>query len=107
MNNQPKIISAVSLCRKAGQLVTGFDAVTESVYKGKAALVLLASDVSEGTKKRIMRNCDDMVPCLMMPVTQLDLSSITYKKVGVYAVTDENLANLCQGCLEQPKEEIE
>ena len=36
---QHKAVFALSLCRKAGALVTGFDAVKESVYKGKAALV--------------------------------------------------------------------
>lgn len=107
MNNQSKIISAISLCRKAGKLVTGFDAVTESVYSAKAALVMLASDVSAGTTKRISRNCEGLVPCLRLPVTQAQLSGITYKKVGVYAVTDENLAHLCEGYLEQQKEEIE
>ena len=37
---QHKAVFALSLCRKAGALVTGFDAVKESVYTGKAALVL-------------------------------------------------------------------
>ena len=43
---QHKAVFALSLCRKAGTLVTGFDAVKESVYKGKAALVLCAQAVS-------------------------------------------------------------
>lgn len=103
-NNQ-KIFSALSLCRKAGKLVLGFDAVADSVYSGKAALVLLAADVSEGTAKRMKRTCEELAPCRVMPLTQQELCAVTYKKVGVYAVTDDNLAILCTNSLEHEKEE--
>lgn len=106
-SNEQKLFSAVSLCRRAGKLTMGFEAVVESAYQGKAALVLLSSDVSEGTAKRIRRSCEDLVPCLQMPLTQEDLSPITHRKVGVYAVTDENLAKLCAQYLEQQKEDNE
>ena len=65
-NNQ-KLFSALSLCKKAGRLVLGFDAVMDSVYQGKAHLVLLASDVSEGTAKRVRRNCEDLAPAFRCP----------------------------------------
>lgn len=107
MQNDQKLFSALSLCRKAGKLVLGYDAVAGSVLGGKAFLVLLASDVSDGTAKRITRTCEDFVPCLRMPLEQAQLCSLTYKKVGVYAITDENLAALCKGYLEPQKEEIE
>ena len=47
------ILFALSLCRKAGALVMGFDAVKDSVGKGKAQLVLCAGDLSEGTRRRV------------------------------------------------------
>ena len=107
MNNNDKLLAAISLCRKAGKLVKGFDAVQESVYSGKAGLVLLAADVSDGTAKRMGRTCEDLVDCLRMPLTQLELCSLTYKKVGVYSILDENLANLCRQYLTAEKEENE
>ena len=107
MENKQKLLSAVSLCRKAGKLVMGFDAVQESVYSGKAYLVLLAADVSDGTAKRMTRACEDMAECLLMPLTQIELCPVSYKKVGVYSILDENLANLCKQYLAQEKEEIE
>ena len=103
-NNQ-KLFSALSLCKKAGRLVLGFDAVMDSVYQGKAHLGLLASDVSEGPAQRVRRNCEDLAPCLQMPLAQADLCPVTWKKVGVYAVTDEQLAVLCRRSLEQNKED--
>ena len=38
------LFQAVSLCRKAGALTMGFDAVEDAVVKGKAWLVMTASD---------------------------------------------------------------
>ena len=104
-NNQQKLFSALSLCRRAAKLVMGFEAVAQSVYEGSACLVLLAQDVSAGTEKRMRRVCEDLVPCQKMPLAQIDLCPITRKKVGVYAVTDENLATLCENALAQQKEE--
>ena len=40
-----------------------------------------------------------------MPLAQADLCPVTWKKVGVYAVTDEQLAVLCRRSLEQNKED--
>ena len=49
MADQNPMLGALGLCRKAGKLVMGFDAVAESVMKGKAVLVLTAQDVSPRT----------------------------------------------------------
>ncbi|EJW90628.1 ribosomal protein, partial [gut metagenome] len=96
-NNQQKLFSALSLCRRAAKLVMGFEAVAQSVYEGRVWLVLLAQDVSAGTEKRMRRvSRTDCVPCQKMPLAQIDLCPITRRKVGVYAVTDENLATLCE-----------
>ena len=46
-----KVISALSLSKKAGKLILGFDVVKESVQNKTAKLVVLASDVSFKTKK--------------------------------------------------------
>mgnify|MGYP000821724493 CR=1 FL=1 len=48
-----KVISALSLSKKAGKLILGFDVVKESVQNKTAKLVVLASDVSFKTKKEI------------------------------------------------------
>ncbi len=42
----------LSLCQKAGALVSGEFAVMEAIKKEKACLVLLAKDASANTKKR-------------------------------------------------------
>lgn len=89
------LFQAVSLARKAGALVTGFDAVEEAAVKGKAWLVLAAADASEKTVKRLERTVGDMVDIITAPLTQDRLAAISHKQAAVYAVTDRNLAKLC------------
>ena len=69
---EPKeaLFQAVSLCRKAGALTMGFDAVEEAVVKGKAWLVMTASDASAKTVQRLNYAVGDMVDVIPMPLTQ-------------------------------------
>ena len=90
------ILFALSLCREAGALVMGFDAVKDSVGKGKAQLVLCAGDLSEGTRRRVGAFCEDWVEVADLPETQFALAQISKKPTGVFAVTDPELAKLCR-----------
>ncbi|MEF9864988.1 MAG: 50S ribosomal protein L7ae [Oscillospiraceae bacterium] len=90
------ILFALSLCRKAGALVTGFDSVKECVMKGKTGLVMYANDVSDGTRKRVLTFCEDMVDAMEIPLDQFTLLQICKKPTGVFAVTDEELEKLCR-----------
>ena len=46
----------IGLGKKAGKIVFGTDAVCDAIREGKMLLVLIASDASENSKKRIT-NC--------------------------------------------------
>ena len=94
-NPEQALYQALSLCRKAGQLTMGFDAVEEACVKGKAWLVLTASDASPKTVQRMKHAVGDLVDVLPMPLTQDQLSAVCHRAVAVYAVTDRNLAKLC------------
>ncbi len=89
------LFQAVSLCRKAGALTMGFDPVEEACVKGKAWLVMVASDISPKTLQRLNYAVGDLVDVITMPLTQNKLADISRKPVAVYAVTDRNLAKLC------------
>ena len=101
MSNENGLKGALGLCRKAGKLTMGFDAVCEDVYKGKVWLVLTASDLSPKTLARLRRACEDLVDVMEMPLEQYDLCDISRKPVGIYGVADENLARLCRKHLEE------
>lgn len=89
------LYQAISLCRKAGKLTMGFDAVEEAAVRGKAWVVLTASDASAKTVSRLKGNIGDLVEVLPMPLDQSRLAAVSRKPVAVYAVTDRNLAKLC------------
>lgn len=89
------LFQALSLCRKAGKLVMGFDAVEDAAVKGMAWLVLTAADASPKTVQRMARNVGDLVDVLPTPLTMDRLAPLGRRPVAVFAVTDRNLARLC------------
>lgn len=52
-----KLGRMLGLCKKAGRLDAGSERVLESVKKGKACLVLYASDISANTLKKFNDSC--------------------------------------------------
>ena len=72
-----------------------FLAQWEACVKGKAWLVMTASDASAKTVQRLNYAVGDLVDVITMPLTQDRLADISRKAVAVYAVTDRNLAKLC------------
>lgn len=51
--NRKRAEGVIGLSRRAGALAIGTEQVIEAVRKGKAQLVLVASDVSENTAKQL------------------------------------------------------
>ncbi len=93
---QSKLLFALSLCRKAGALVTGYDAVKESVDTGKAHIVLCAADAAERTVRHMRQACEGIVEFHVMELEKSELDRITKKPTAVFAVTNRELANLCR-----------
>lgn len=97
------IVFVLSLCRKAGALVTGFEAVKDSILKGSAQLVLCAGDLSDGSRRRIGFFCETQnVPLCAIAETQAALARICKRPTGILAVTDPELAKLCKKNLPAP-----
>ena len=53
-----KALSMISLATKAGKTVSGEFCTEKEVKSGLAALVLVATDASENTKKKFQNMCD-------------------------------------------------
>ena len=77
------LFQALSLCRKAGALTMGFDAVEDACVKSKAWLVMVASDASAKTVQRLNYSVGDLVDVITMPLTQDKLADISRKPVAV------------------------
>ncbi len=60
------VISLLSLARKSGEAIAGFEKVRQAVTSGAAALLLQASDGSDGQKRKIRppKGENSLVSCL-------------------------------------------
>ena len=96
-----KLLFALSLAKKSGKLVVGFDAVKTAVIHGNAHIVLLATDLSEKTIKRVQYFCEDITDVYNTGLTQFEISQVAQRLTGVLAVTDENLAKLARNAIEE------
>ena len=103
-----RLLSFLGICRRAGKLVIGNDPLREAVETGKAFLVLVASDISENTLKKVNAtvNASD-VPCYKADRTKDELSFSLGKTCAVLAVIDKGFADKFSELIEaeQKKEE--
>ena len=92
-NINKRLIGTLSICRKAGKLVCGFDPSKDAVMNGKAPLVLTAADISPKTEKEIRFFSEKMnVTVIKTPVTMEELYFGIGKKTGIIAVCDDGFA---------------
>ena len=87
-------INTLGLCRKAGKLVYGFDAVIDELAKPKtkAAGILAAKDLSSKTRKELDFRLTAMN--VQIPVADMDadmdaVAKILGKRTGIILITDE------------------
>ncbi len=86
-----RIISLLTVCRKAGRLVLGFDAVTEAAGKHRAACILLAADCAARTEKEIRFRCRDSA-IRKLPADMEQLGMYFRKRTAVFGVCDPGFA---------------
>ena len=101
-----KLASMLSLTKKAGKLISGFDVAKDSVEKN-AGLVLLAKDLSPKSRKEIALVCKRSGAQIKeLPLTMDEVWFATGKRAGILAVADEGLAKkLAQLTDDKNKEE--
>ncbi len=88
-----KIFNLLTIGRKAGRIVMGFDSVKDAVINRKAKLVLLAADISAKTAKETRFFADKHnIPVIQLSVQISDFEFGIGKKVGVVGICDEGFA---------------
>lgn len=103
-----RLLSFLGICRRAGKLVIGFDPLKDAVEQSKALLVLVASDISGNTLKKVNTvTTGGNVPCYTVNRTKDEISFSLGKTCACLAVIDKGFADkLTQLILaEQKKEE--
>ena len=56
-----RILSLLGLCRRAGKLTPGNDAVIDDVAKGISKLVIVTSNISKNTEKKILLKLEKQI----------------------------------------------
>ena len=94
MNSVQKIINLLTVCRRAGRLTIGFDAVSDAVKNKKAFCVMTASDISANTLKEISFVCSKYnVKIIPACLTKEELEFYLGKITAVIAVCDRGFAD--------------
>ncbi len=97
MTAAQKALSALSLAKRAGKLVTGFDAVMKSARKGETGLVVISCGASEKTKKEAEFYCARAgVRLLEAPFSLEDAQQVFQKRIGVFGLTDPGFQNMLE-----------
>ena len=95
-----RLTGILTMCRKAGKLLLGFDAVKEALQKGQVFSVLLASDASPKTEKEI-RFFAGEIPVRSLPADMDTLKAFFRKRTAVSGVCEagfsEKLMQLLPG----------
>ena len=95
------LLRTMSLCKRAGRFLMGFDMVKQAVLDGRARLVVTASDLSDKTLKEIRRICEEWnVPLRKVPFTMDQLWMELNKRAGVAAIVDQGFADKLEKLLD-------
>ena len=88
-----KAINLLTIYRRAGRIVMGFDSVKEAIFKGEAHCVCIANDISPKTLKEANFICDrDDIPLLKLDVTMDEVWGALGKRVGILGICDGGFA---------------
>jgi len=95
MNNDQatqKLLSMLSLARKAGKVISGADTCEKAIRNGKALLVFAAADASAKTLKKFRDKTTFYNIPLSTALTTQNLTQIGLDGRTIIAVTDQNFA---------------
>ncbi|MGN1050858.1 MAG: L7Ae/L30e/S12e/Gadd45 family ribosomal protein [Acutalibacteraceae bacterium] len=92
-----RVLSLMGLMRKAGKISIGADPTVDSAKNGKSSLVVFAKDLSENTRKTVLKNINPYgIPLLTAPRTKDEISFAVGKTCGVFSVEDKGFADKLQ-----------
>ena len=88
-------LSHLGMAKKAGLLAVGSEAAASAARRGEAALIITASDASEGSVRRAKANAESNgVKHISVPFTMFELGTIAGRgSPGTIAFLDKGLAD--------------
>ena len=89
-----EFLTFLSLCRKSGAVVFGFDAVKGALEKGKVKTIFLSIDLSDKSRKEVLYFAGKSGTEVVHTKLEMDdFWKSLGKRTGIVAVCDENFSN--------------
>ena len=86
-----KVLSLLGLARRAGRITCGFDSVCGSVNKRESCLLLISSDISEGTLSKLKKQTGD-AELITLDCGMEQIEAAIGKPVRIISVNDSGFA---------------
>ena len=87
------ISGLLSICRKAGKLVMGFDPMKDALAGNKACAVIIASNISPKTEKEVrFFSGKKNIPVARTAMTLDEVYFTIGKKAGILTICDKGFA---------------
>lgn len=88
------VVSLLSICMRASRMELGYDQSKQAMLDGRAHLILIASDLSSGAKKRIgLLEPLGSAEIKELPMTMDEIWYSIGRRAGVLAITDKGFAD--------------
>lgn len=93
MNSQQKAINLLTICKRAGRIIMGFDAVKEAVLEKGVSCVIVSNDISIKTLKEVKFFCNNThTKIVKLDIDSTDIFYALGKEVVVMAIVDFGFA---------------
>ncbi len=90
--DRQKILNMVSLAKRAGQLVLGFDLVKDTVMASRTDYVFVTQDLSPKSKKEVEYFCSQLdAQITVLPVSMEEIQWAVSKRSGVLTVCNPGM----------------
>lgn len=93
MNSQQKAINLLTMCRKSGRVIMGFDAVKEAAIEKGVSCVIVADNISLKTLKEVKFFCSNTgTKIIKIGIGSDDVFDALGKEAVVMAIADYGFA---------------
>lgn len=93
MNSQQKAINLLTICKRAGRIIMGFDAVKEAALEKGVSCVIVAENISLKTLKEVKFFCNNTrTKIVKLDIDSTDIFYALGKEVVVMAIADFGFA---------------
>lgn len=90
--NKQRVADVISLCKRAGGLVVGFDMLKQAIVMGDSDIIISAHDLSDKTKKEINYISNKhSIRNIEVPISLDEFWYLIGKRTGVMTITNEGL----------------